>query len=97
MQPVISISQPQILQHQEFVAGLSAAFERLLSRLFGCKHRRLGFPITHERGTYRVCVRCGMSRNFDPQSWRSFGPFYRPTRERRAFDAAKGKRGPVGI
>lgn len=97
MHQVISISRPQMLPHYEVLAGLSSAFERLLASLFGCKHRRLGFPITHERGTYRVCVRCGMSRNFDPQTWQSFGPVYRPTRERRAFEGPKGKSRPISL
>jgi hypothetical protein len=82
MQNIISISQPQLVPQQEVIAGLRPALEQLLGSLFGCKHRRLSWPITHGRGTYRVCVRCGMSRNFDPHTWKSFGPFCRPDRDR---------------
>ncbi len=78
MQHVISISQPRLAPRREVMAGLRSRLKRLLVSLIGCRHRRLSWPMTHGRETYRVCVRCGMSRNFDPQTWKSFGPFYRP-------------------
>jgi|SRR5215813_7381487 len=49
---------------------------RALARLFGCWHRNLSRPFTRDRDTYVVCLRCGMQRNFDLQTWSAHGPFY---------------------
>ena len=54
---------------------LSGLFERLMARVFGCRHHRLGLPITREGRTYRVCLSCGMSRDFDTATWETFGPY----------------------
>ena len=54
---------------------LGDAFGLLLARVFGCRHRRLGLPITREGRTYRVCLSCGMSRDFNTATWETFGPY----------------------
>ena len=53
-----------------------------VGRIFGCWHLRLSRPITRGRESYRACLRCGMHRRFDPESWTTSGPFYSPRVER---------------
>ena len=47
-----------------------------VGRIFGCWHLRLSRPITRGRESYRACLRCGMHRRFDPESWTTSGPFF---------------------
>lgn len=54
---------------------LSGAAARLLGSVFNCRHREMGRPITHEGRTYRVCLSCGMSRDFDTATWTTYGPY----------------------
>lgn len=55
--------------------SLMDAVARLLGAVIGCRHRRLGRPITREGRTYRVCLSCGMSRDFDTNTWKTYGPY----------------------
>jgi hypothetical protein len=55
----------------------------LINRIFSCWHIRMSRPFTHERESYRTCLRCGMRRAFDVDIWKSQGRFYSPTIERR--------------
>ena len=41
----------------------------------GCWRHQLSRPFTREGRTYRVCLSCGMSRDFDPATWKTFGPY----------------------
>ena len=41
-----------------------------------CRHKGMSRPFTHEGRTYRVCLKCGMRRDFDLRSWKMYGPFY---------------------
>lgn len=47
-----------------------------IRRVFGCWHPSMSRPFTRECRTYRVCLKCGMRRDFDLESWKMFGPFY---------------------
>ena len=47
----------------------------LLGRVLNCRHRRLSLPITREGRTYRVCLKCGMTRDFDTATWETYGPY----------------------
>jgi hypothetical protein len=69
--PVISLGQP-----------LYTSIGYLIGRIFGCWHLKLSRPITRDRESYRVCLRCGMHRAFDVEGWRSKGRFYTPSVER---------------
>lgn len=51
---------------------------RVLLRVFACWHRKMSRPFTREGETYRVCLRCGMRRQFDLREWRSKGDYYHP-------------------
>jgi hypothetical protein len=54
-----------------------------MARITGCWHRKLSRPFTRGKQTFRVCIRCGMYRDFDLQDWKSTGRFYSPSIERR--------------
>ncbi len=56
-----------------FVKGLKYLLKRVV---VNCRHARLSRPFTHGKESYRVCLRCGMRRQFDLQSWKSVGRFY---------------------
>lgn len=73
---LVPISQSDFLKLN---SGFLASLKYLFSRLTGCWHRKLTRPFTHGRRTYRVCVRCGMQRNFDLKTWKSKGRFYAPS------------------
>jgi hypothetical protein len=77
MDRVLRIAPPQATAHRDSFATILSAPERLVGTLFGCWHRRMSWPITRDGQTYRACVKCGVRRNFDPKTWKSFGSFYR--------------------
>lgn len=52
------------------------ATARLLTAIFGCRHRNLSRPFTHEDETYRTCVDCGARRQFDLGNWQMSGRFF---------------------
>jgi len=54
-----------------------------VNRVFSCWHLSLSRPFTHGRESYRSCLRCGMRRPFDLQTWKATGRFYSPSVERR--------------
>jgi hypothetical protein len=75
---VIDISQTH-REHGQSLLTVATSIGRVLGSIFACHHRRLGWPITRDRRTYRVCSKCGMCRDFDVKSWKTYGPFYVPT------------------
>ena len=77
MQRVLSIAPPQVTSHRDDLITTLSALERLAGSLFGCRHRRMSWPITRDRETYRACLKCGMCRSFDPNTWKTFGSYYR--------------------
>jgi hypothetical protein len=77
MQRVSSISQPQITSQRDGLVRILSPLERFLATLFGCWHRRMSWPITRDGQTYRACLKCGVRRNFDTKTWKTFGSFYR--------------------
>lgn len=44
--------------------------------LLVCWHRKMSRPFTRDGETYRVCLRCGMHRQFDLKAWRTKGDYY---------------------
>ena len=52
---------------------------RLFLRVFVCWHRKMSRPFTREGETYRVCLRCGMHRQFDLKEWKTKGDYYNPS------------------
>ena len=47
-----------------------------LTRLFGCRHKKMGTPFTRENRTYCTCMLCGACQKFDVKLWKNTGPFY---------------------
>lgn len=45
-----------------------------------CRHRRMSRPFTNDGETYCVCLRCGMQRAFDLDTWKLRGPYYNDSR-----------------
>jgi len=78
MERVLSISPQRITSYRDDLETIRYTPDRLVASLFRCWHRRLSWPITRDRQTYRSCLKCGMRRSFDPKAWRTFGPFYSP-------------------
>jgi len=47
-------------------------------RLFGCGHRNLSRPFSHESVAYRTCLQCGARKQFNTQTLETVGGFYNP-------------------
>ena len=56
--------------------ALNNATTRLVQRLFGCWQHDLSRPFTNRGRTYRVCLKCGLSRDFNLASWKTQGASY---------------------
>ena len=54
---------------------LSGAVAQILELVLFCRHRQMSRPITHEGRTYRVCLSCGLTRDFDTSVWKCVGPY----------------------
>jgi hypothetical protein len=71
MQSVGTINQQLIKDHAERTRALNDATKRLLQRVLGCWQHDLTRPFTNNGKTYRVCVKCGVSREFDLVTWKT--------------------------
>jgi hypothetical protein len=78
MQSVVSINPQVSMNQQERRGALNETVGRVLNRLFGCWQHNLSRPFSNNGRTYRICVNCGMSRDFDTTSWKTHG-HYQPT------------------
>jgi hypothetical protein len=76
MQSVAVINQRMINEQAERSRALTTAAKRLAQRLIGCWQHDLSRPFTCRGRTYRVCVKCGMSRDFNLTTWKTQGGFY---------------------
>lgn len=56
--------------------GMAAGIRRRLTSFFGCRHKNMSRPFSRQGETYRVCLRCGARRQFDPRNWESRGDYY---------------------
>lgn len=50
----------------------------IMSRVFGCWHRRMSRPVTTKNTTYRFCPSCGIRRAYDIKEFKFKGKFYYP-------------------
>jgi len=76
-------NQTQVIDLQADKRALHEAVDRIFRRVFGCSHRELSRPFTHQGKTYRTCLSCGMHRDFDLHTWKTFGPYHPGTIELR--------------
>lgn len=44
--------------------------------IFRCWHRKMSRPFTRDGHTFRVCLKCGMRRDFDLKKWKMTGGYY---------------------
>ena len=58
------------------VLRLLGKLRYLVLPLLVCWHRKMSRPFTRDGETYRVCLRCGMHRQFDLQGWQTKGDYY---------------------
>jgi len=77
MQNIATINRSQIESHAQRTRALNDAAKRLVQRVLGCWQHDLSRPFSHRGRTYRVCVKCGMARDFNPENWKTHGPSYR--------------------
>jgi hypothetical protein len=77
MQSIATINQQQIAAHAARGHALNDAAKRLMQRVLGCWQHDLSRPLSHRGKTYRVCVKCGMARDFNPEAWETRGSSYR--------------------
>lgn len=47
-----------------------------ITRLFGCWHREMSRPFSHQGHAYRSCLHCGARRQFNLRNWEMQGEFY---------------------
>jgi hypothetical protein len=78
-------------REQPRLPGILQTARYIISKLGSCWHGQMSRPFTHRGQTYCVCLRCGMYRNFDLDTWRMTGQFYRPTPELRAENGGNAK------
>lgn len=81
-----------IVKSNEAKSSRQGFFERLrylFLRVCSCRHRTMSRPFTRDGDSYTVCVRCGMRRSFDIQTWKATGPFYNDNRIVRDVGSSK--------
>jgi hypothetical protein len=77
MQSTSTMTQQMFTRQQaERTRVLNNAARRLVQRLLGCWQHDLSRPFTHQGRTYRVCMNCGLSRDFNPKTWETHGASY---------------------
>jgi len=64
--------------------ALTEGLRYLVMRMSSCWHRRMSRPFTHDGVTYRVCLHCGMRRNFDLEAWKTKGRYHNEIRVMRS-------------
>ena len=76
MQTTLTITGLNVNERGSHLRSWIVTLKGLVRRVFGCWRHRMGWPITRNGKTFRSCVKCGTCRRFDPETWKSFGPFY---------------------
>jgi len=76
MQSYAILNQQRMKDDAARTRALNEAAQRVLQRLFGCWQHSLSRPFSRSGKTYRVCVKCGLSRDFNPTTWKTYGGSY---------------------
>lgn len=50
----------------------------IFASVFGCWHKQLSRPITHDKESYRACLHCGARQKFDAERMKTTKRFYYP-------------------
>ena len=77
MQSVAVLNQQMMTDQAERSRVLNDAANRLVQRLLGCWQHDLGRPFTRDGKTYRVCTKCGLSRDFNLSTFKTHGASYK--------------------
>ena len=78
MESVAVLHQRMNDDYAERSRALNHAAQRIVNRLLGCWQHDLSRPFTRNGKSYRVCVKCGMSKNFNVMTWKTQGTSYVP-------------------
>lgn len=73
MQSVAVLNQRMNDDYAERSRALNHAAQRLVNRLLGCWQHDLSRPFTRNGKSYRVCVKCGISKDFNVTTWKTHG------------------------
>ena len=73
MQSVAVLTQQMTKDHAERSRALKDAAQRVVVRLLGCWQHDLSRPFTRNGKTHRVCLKCGLSRDFNLNTWETHG------------------------
>ena len=76
MQSVAVLNQRMSDDYAQRSWALNQAAQRLVNRLLGCWQHDLSRPFTRNGKSYRVCVKCGMSKSFNLATWKTHGASY---------------------
>jgi len=76
MQSVAVLNQRMNDDYAQRSRALNHAAQRLVNRLLGCWQHDLSRPFTRNGKSYRVCMKCGMSKDFNLSTWKTHGAPY---------------------
>ena len=76
MQSVAVLNERMNDDYAERSEALSQAAQRLVNRLLGCWQHDLSRPFTRNGKSYRVCMKCGIYKNFNLDTWTTQGGPY---------------------
>jgi hypothetical protein len=77
MQSIAVLNRQMSKDYEERSRALNNAAQRLVARLLGgCWQHDLSRPFTRNGKTYRVCMNCGLSRDFNLSTWETQGASY---------------------
>lgn len=54
----------------------------LLTKFFGCDHKNISRPFIAGKISYRTCLQCGARKQFNIDTFKTFGDFYYPPAEK---------------
>jgi len=70
----LTIATPNIGQIS--ASSVTAKIGDWVARVFGCWHKEMSRPFSHQGHSYRVCLDCGAHRQFNLKNWKMQGQFY---------------------
>jgi len=73
----LSLVQPS--RKRTLRSAFVESIKLLVFRSWSCRHQQISRPFTSNGKTYRVCLHCGMHRDFDLNSWKMRGRYYSDT------------------
>ena len=53
-----------------------------LTKFFGCVHKNISRPFVSGKISYRTCLQCGARKQFNTETFETFGSFYYPLAEK---------------